>query len=189
MFSFSNDSLIKETMPKTSTKTLSTSKTTKKRSKDPNAPKRFRTAYLLFSSEKREEVKVNSFIQLGRKTIRIDVFFQKENPTLSAKEIMAELAAQWKSADAAVRFHHDPSSFERKIGFFSEFQTKQRFQKLSDAEKNEYEEKMAAYKGEKHDKQSANKENLKKSKSKSSKKQKNEDDDDDDDGNDLSMEE
>ncbi len=34
-------------------------------------------------------------------------------------------------------------------------QTKQRFQKLSDAEKAEYEEKMAAYKGEKDDKQSA----------------------------------
>ena len=43
-------------MPKTTTTTLT--KVTKKRSKDPNAPKRFRTAYLLFSNEKREQVKV-----------------------------------------------------------------------------------------------------------------------------------
>ncbi len=45
------------------------------------------------------------------------------------------------------------------------FQTKQRFQKLSDAEKAEYEEKMAAYQSEKSDKESAAKENQKKKKS------------------------
>ncbi|CAF1072551.1 unnamed protein product [Adineta steineri] len=115
-------------MTKTITSTNSattTKRTTKKKAKDPNAPKRFRTAYILFSVEKREEVK-------------------NDNPGLSAKEMLAELGAQWKAADAA---------------------TKQRFQKLSDAEKSEYEEKMAAYKGEQGDKESASKENRKKKKS------------------------
>jgi len=113
-------------MPKTKTITLSSGKkTSNKRTKDPNAPKRFRTAYILFSVEKRDEIK-------------------NENPGLSSKEMLAELGAQWKAADAA---------------------TKQRFQKLSDAEKVEYEEKMAAYKSEKGDKESAAKENQKKKKS------------------------
>ncbi|CAF3357887.1 unnamed protein product [Rotaria sp. Silwood1] len=116
-------------MPKTkiitlSKSTTSTKKISNKRNKDPNAPKRYRTAYILFSVEKRDEIK-------------------NENPGLSAKEIVAELGAQWKAADAA---------------------TKQRFQKLSDTEKVEYEEKMAAYKSEKNDKESA-KENQKKKKS------------------------
>jgi len=55
------------------TKTITSSKSTtsvkkvsNKKTKDPNAPKRFRTAYILFSVEKREEIKViiliNSFI-------------------------------------------------------------------------------------------------------------------------------
>jgi hypothetical protein len=39
--------------------TTSVKKTSKKRAKDPNAPKRFRTAYILFCVEKRNEVKVN----------------------------------------------------------------------------------------------------------------------------------
>jgi hypothetical protein len=45
--------------------TTATKKTSNKRTKDPNAPKRYRTAYILFSVEKREEVKV---------TISIDFF-------------------------------------------------------------------------------------------------------------------
>ncbi len=52
-------------MPKTKTITLSSSsgkKTSSKKTKDPNAPKRFRTAYILFSVEKRDEVKVIIFI-------------------------------------------------------------------------------------------------------------------------------
>ena len=62
--SFSQIDHRNETMPKTTTTT--TTKVTKKRSKDPHAPKRFRTAYLLFSNEKREEVKVKmtKFIRL-----------------------------------------------------------------------------------------------------------------------------
>nr|AMP82821.1 phosphonoacetaldehyde hydrolase [Adineta vaga complex sp. C JFF-2016]AMP82823.1 phosphonoacetaldehyde hydrolase [Adineta vaga complex sp. C JFF-2016]AMP82824.1 phosphonoacetaldehyde hydrolase [Adineta vaga complex sp. C JFF-2016]AMP82825.1 phosphonoacetaldehyde hydrolase [Adineta vaga complex sp. C JFF-2016]AMP82826.1 phosphonoacetaldehyde hydrolase [Adineta vaga complex sp. C JFF-2016] len=109
----------------TATKTATpTKKISKKKAKDPNAPKRFRTAYILFSVEKRDEIK-------------------NENPTLSAKEILAELGAQWKAADAP---------------------TKQRFQKLSDGEKVEYEEKLAAYKSEKGEPESASKENRKKKK-------------------------
>jgi len=52
-------------MPKTKTITSSSSsakKTSSKKTKDPNAPKRFRTAYILFSVEKRDEVKVIFFI-------------------------------------------------------------------------------------------------------------------------------
>jgi hypothetical protein len=54
-------------MPKTKTLTLSKSATpvkkiSKKKAKDPNAPKRFRTAYILFSVEKRDEIKVIIFI-------------------------------------------------------------------------------------------------------------------------------
>lgn len=54
-------------MPKTKTITLSKSttsgkKTSIKKAKDSNAAKRFRTAYILFSSEKREEIKVRIFI-------------------------------------------------------------------------------------------------------------------------------
>jgi hypothetical protein len=51
-------------MPKTKTitssskSTTSGKKTSNKRTKDPNAPKRFRTAYILFSVEKRDEIKV-----------------------------------------------------------------------------------------------------------------------------------
>jgi len=39
----------------------SKSKKSSKKTKDPNAPKRFRTAYILFCVEKREEVKVIIF--------------------------------------------------------------------------------------------------------------------------------
>ena len=42
--------------------TTTTKKTSNKRTKDPNAPKRYRTAYILFSAEKREEVKVNILV-------------------------------------------------------------------------------------------------------------------------------
>ncbi|UJR10849.1 hypothetical protein I4U23_015037 [Adineta vaga] len=111
-------------MTKSKTTTITATKTatpikkiSKKKAKDPNAPKRFRTAYILFSVEKREEIK-------------------NDNPKLSSKEILAELGAQWKAADAS---------------------TKQRFQKLSDAEKVEYEEKMVAYKGDKGDKENPKK--------------------------------
>ncbi|CAF5140196.1 unnamed protein product, partial [Rotaria sp. Silwood1] len=49
-------------MPKTkiitlSKSTTSTKKISNKRNKDPNAPKRYRTAYILFSVEKRDEIK------------------------------------------------------------------------------------------------------------------------------------
>ncbi|CAF3440333.1 unnamed protein product, partial [Rotaria sp. Silwood2] len=51
-------------MTKTKTKTITSSKSTtsakknsNKRTKDPNAPKRYRTAYILFSVEKRDEIK------------------------------------------------------------------------------------------------------------------------------------
>ncbi|CAF0768593.1 unnamed protein product [Rotaria sp. Silwood1] len=92
-----------------------------KKSKDPKAPKRYRSAYILFSIEKRNQVK-------------------NENPGLSPKEILSELGALWKSADP---------------------QTKEYFQKLSDAEKVEYGEKSNAYKNEKIN----NKQHLKKNKS------------------------
>ncbi len=75
--------------------------------------------------------------------------------------MLAELGAQWKAADAAVCIFF---FFFVDLYFFF-VQTKQRFQKLSDAEKVEYEEKMAAYKSEKGDKESAAKENQKKKKS------------------------
>ena len=58
-FILSEDSI--SPMPKT-TNVSSSSRSTKKKTKDPNAPKRFRTAYLLFSNEKREEVKVNLYL-------------------------------------------------------------------------------------------------------------------------------
>lgn len=45
-------------MSKTKTVTSSKSKTSSKKTKDPNAPKRYRTAYILFSVEKRNEIKV-----------------------------------------------------------------------------------------------------------------------------------
>jgi len=51
-------------MSKTKTITSSTKsatpvkKTSTKKAKDPNAPKRFRSAYILFSAEKREQIKV-----------------------------------------------------------------------------------------------------------------------------------
>ncbi|CAF2751791.1 unnamed protein product [Rotaria sp. Silwood2] len=137
-------------MTKTKTKTITSSKSTtsakknsNKRTKDPNAPKRYRTAYILFSVEKRDEIKVCILNESFYFSFNFSCLFENENPGLSAKEIIVELGAQWKAADAA---------------------TKQRFQKLSDTEKAEYEEKMAAYKSEKNDKESA-KENQKKKKS------------------------
>jgi hypothetical protein len=85
------------------TKTITSSKSKKtstKKGKDPNAPKRYRTGYLLFSAEKRDEVKVIIFIDLF--SFLLIYFFQNENPGLSSREILAELGAQWKAADAAV---------------------------------------------------------------------------------------
>lgn len=49
-----------------------------KRVKDPEAPKRSKSSYLWFCSEERDKIK-------------------KEKPTLSAKEITAELGTKWQS--------------------------------------------------------------------------------------------
>ncbi|CAF1364316.1 unnamed protein product [Adineta steineri] len=99
---------------------VKSSKSSSRKSNDPKAPKRHRTAYMLFSLEKRSQIK-------------------SENPGLTAKEIMSELGAQWSSSDP---------------------QTKQHYQKLSDAEKSEYVKKSTAYKNEKqHNKENSKKDN------------------------------
>lgn len=52
----------------------------KRTKKDPNAPKRPLSSYMLFCQEERENVK-------------------KENPDLKAKEILSELGKRWKGLD------------------------------------------------------------------------------------------
>ena len=151
-------------MPKTKPMTSGTpsKKTSKKRAKDPHAPKRYRTAYLLFSAEKREQVKV---------MFRIDLHLHQNG--CSSKTILAQhrkrswlnwllngkvLMLQYVLCLSSVARSFYPSSSS------SSSQTKQRCQKLSDAEKSDYEEKLAAYRSEQGDKQSADKENHKKKK-------------------------
>jgi len=77
------------------------SSTSTTKAKDSKAPKRRRSAYILFTIDKRPQVKL-------------------DNPGLLPKEILSELGALWKAADA---------------------QTKQHYQKLSDKEKAELEHK------------------------------------------------
>ncbi|CAF4219490.1 unnamed protein product [Rotaria sp. Silwood2] len=64
----------------------------------PNAPKRYRTAYILFSVEKRDEIK-------------------NENPGLLSKEIIAELGAQWKAADVATKQRFQKLSDTEKVKY------------------------------------------------------------------------
>lgn len=71
-------------MPKAASKKeeTKTKKKATKAKKDPNAPKKPAGAYILFCSAKRPEVK-------------------KENPDLTAPEMLKELGALWKAASDA----------------------------------------------------------------------------------------
>ncbi len=70
-----------------------------KKSKDPKAPKRHRSAYILFSVDKRQQIKVDRW---KTNFIYFLYLFQLENPGLSPKEIISELGALWKIADPQV---------------------------------------------------------------------------------------
>jgi hypothetical protein len=73
----------------------------KKREKDPNAPVRPRTSYILFCSEQRPVLK-------------------EANPTLSATEITSELGRQWKALAPANRVKYDKSAAEDKERYNAE---------------------------------------------------------------------
>ncbi|CAF0957020.1 unnamed protein product [Rotaria sordida] len=79
---------------------MTKSKTIKsnKKSKDPKAPKRYRSAYILFSIDKRYQIK-------------------NENPELSPKEILSELGALWKSADLQTKEYFQKLSDNEKAEY------------------------------------------------------------------------
>ncbi|CAF2383184.1 unnamed protein product [Rotaria sp. Silwood2] len=73
-----------------------------KKPKDPKAPKRYRSAYILFSIEKRHQIK-------------------NENPGLSSKEILSELGALWKSTDSQTKEHFKKLSDAEKVEYEEKF--------------------------------------------------------------------
>lgn len=72
-----------------------TEKKGKKRKKDPNAPKRALSAYMLFCNDKRAEVK-------------------EENPNIENKEIMKVLAERWKELSGEDKKEFDEKANEEK---------------------------------------------------------------------------
>lgn len=82
---------------------LFSAKTSKKKQKDPNQPKRAKTAYLFFSTEKRAEVK-------------------KDNPELSAKEIMTELGQMWSGLSKEDKREYEEKAEEDKKRYQREYE-------------------------------------------------------------------
>jgi len=78
-------------------------KTSKKKQKDPNQPKKAKTAYLFFSAEKRGEVK-------------------KNNPDLSNKEIMTELGQMWSSLSKEDKKEFEEKATEDKERYAREYE-------------------------------------------------------------------
>lgn len=71
---------------------------TKKRKRDPNAPKKPPTAYLLFSAVRRAQLK-------------------KSQPTLGPTDIMKEIGNGWKLLDAAGRTTYESQASAKKIEY------------------------------------------------------------------------
>jgi hypothetical protein len=78
-------------------------KGTKKPKRDPNAPKRPRSSYILFSSDNRSDVK-------------------SDNPDMSATEITKEVARLWRDADEDVKSEYKEKALEDKKRYEEEME-------------------------------------------------------------------
>ena len=88
----------------------------KRKKKDPNAPKRGKSAYIFFCGEKREGVKA-------------------ANPDASATEILSLLGVEWNKLK---------SDAESMVGFTAKGEL-DRFNQLAADDKARYEREMASY--------------------------------------------
>jgi hypothetical protein len=76
----------------------------KLRVKDPNAPKRNKSSYLIFCEERREHIK-------------------KNNPSISSTQLIRELGSAWKTVSAADKTRYEALAVKDKSRFESEMKS------------------------------------------------------------------
>jgi hypothetical protein len=84
-----------KTITSSTKSTTSGKKTSNKKTKDPNAPKRYRTAYILFSIEKRDEIKVMNFHFISI-FVRFFYYFRVKIPDYYQKKFYPNLVLYGK---------------------------------------------------------------------------------------------
>ncbi|CAF1223420.1 unnamed protein product [Rotaria sordida] len=96
-------------------------RSSQKRRRDPNAPKRGKTAWQMFFSDNREEVK-------------------KQNPNLSGQEILKKLGEMWRQSDDATKrryqnqYQTSQNEYNEKLAAYKE--EKNRKSQSSNSKKN-----------------------------------------------------
>jgi hypothetical protein len=76
----------------------------KLRVKDPNAPRRNKSSYLIFCEERREHIK-------------------KNNPSISSTQLIRELGSAWKTVSAADKTRYEALAVKDKSRFEAEMRT------------------------------------------------------------------